>query len=138
MPGSPNKVALGLAIGVFVGFTPTWPIQTGIALIVAIFLKGNKVTAAAGVWVSNPLTIPVLYPFWHWIGKSISPFNNGTQMPADWNLVDLLYTGWTLVFNTMVGGLLLGIIIAPLSYLIAHYYLNKLQVWQARRVEQSE
>jgi uncharacterized protein (DUF2062 family) len=55
--GKPGELARGVAIGIFVGITPTIPFHTILALILAMILRGSKIAALlATVLVSNPLT----------------------------------------------------------------------------------
>lgn len=61
LQGNPHYIAMGMAIGVFVGVTPTIPFHTAIAIALAFVLGGSKPAAAIGVWIANPLTIPVFY-----------------------------------------------------------------------------
>ena len=59
--GNPHYLALGIAIGVFVGMTPTFPLHTIIAIPFAHIFRGSKRAALLGVWISNPLTLPFCY-----------------------------------------------------------------------------
>ena len=61
--GDPHYVATGMAIGVFVGITPTIPLHTVLALALAFLFRVSKVAAALGVWCSNHVTIPFFY-YW--------------------------------------------------------------------------
>ena len=45
LEGDPHFIALGLAIGVFVGFTPTIPFHTVLAVALAFLFKGSKAAA---------------------------------------------------------------------------------------------
>jgi len=66
---SPHDIALGLALGIYVGFLPLMGIQMGVVLVVALpFRRANKVSAVAGVWISNPLTVIPLYALIYWVG----------------------------------------------------------------------
>ncbi len=66
---SPHGIALGLALGIFVGFLPLMGIQMAVVLVVALpFRKANRVSAVAGVWISNPITVIPLYAFIYWAG----------------------------------------------------------------------
>ena len=49
LKGQPGEVAGGMAIGVFVGMTPTVPLHTVLAVSIAYLLKKSKLAAAAGV-----------------------------------------------------------------------------------------
>ena len=59
--GSPDEIAKGVALGIFIGMTPTLGFQMPIAVFFAFLLKENKLAAALGVWITNPVTAPVIY-----------------------------------------------------------------------------
>lgn len=60
---TPHRIALGVAIGVFAGWSPALGLHTIMAVIMAFLLRANKIAAAAFVWISNPLTFfPIYYP----------------------------------------------------------------------------
>ena len=116
--GEPSYIALGLAIGVFIGSTPFFPFHTSIALVLAILLKGSRITAAAGVWVSNPVTLPFFYVSTYKIGA----FMLGVTSPIDvsgQSFSELLGKGFEITRAMILGGLVVGI---PLS--IAGYYIT--------------
>jgi hypothetical protein len=57
---SRRSVALGLAIGLFIGFLV--PVaQIVLAAAAAVLLRANVAVAAAGTLVTNPLTVPPIY-----------------------------------------------------------------------------
>lgn len=57
---SRRGVAMGVAIGLFIGFLI--PVaQILLAATVAVFLRANVAVAAAGTLVTNPLTVPPIY-----------------------------------------------------------------------------
>ncbi|MGB3613236.1 MAG: DUF2062 domain-containing protein [Elainellaceae cyanobacterium] len=59
---SPEAIALGLAAGVFAGLFPLFGLQTIMGVAIASAIRGNKLIAAAGTWVSNPITyVPIYY-----------------------------------------------------------------------------
>lgn len=116
--GEPRYIALGLAIGVFISATPFFPFHTSIALVLAILLKGSRIAAAAGVWVSNPITLPFFYISTYKIGAFFlgvtEPINVSSQ-----SFSDLLGMGLEITQAMVLGGLVLGI---PLS--VAGYYIS--------------
>jgi len=74
LSGHPSVLARGVAVGTFIGITPTIPFHTILALIFAIILRGSKVTALlAAVIVSNPLTFFLQYYFSWKIGNWFTP-----------------------------------------------------------------
>lgn len=80
LQGNPHYVAMGMAIGVFIGITPTIPFHTALAIAFAFVLRGSKPAAAIGVWIANPLTIPLFYYGSYKIGVVLFGSNQG-EMP---------------------------------------------------------
>lgn len=76
---APHAIALGVAIGIFVGLTPTVGIQTGLILgivfITRRFFYFNASAAMAATYVSNPFTMLPMYYFWYHLGTWFVPGN---------------------------------------------------------------
>ena len=53
--GLPEEIAKGVALGIFIGMTPTFGFQMAIALLFAYLLRENRLAAILGVWVTNPV-----------------------------------------------------------------------------------
>lgn len=61
MRGTPREVALGMAVGLFVGLMPIL-FQVPVAVVFAALLRCSKLAAAIGSLFSNPVTnIPIFY-----------------------------------------------------------------------------
>jgi len=66
-----EALAKGLAVGLFVAFTPTIGIQMVLVCILILFIPGNLPIALATCWLTNPVTaVPVYTVEWH-VGKWI-------------------------------------------------------------------
>lgn len=74
LQGDPHSLALGVAIGLFIGITPTIPLHTALILILAWPLRGNILAALlAATVISNPLTwLPQYYFSWR-LGSWLLP-----------------------------------------------------------------
>ncbi|MBW6509572.1 MAG: DUF2062 domain-containing protein [Desulfuromonadales bacterium] len=68
---SPDAVARGMALGVFIGFTPFFGFHILIALFFAFLLQQNKIATFVGVWITNPLTAPFIYALEYEIGRML-------------------------------------------------------------------
>ncbi len=69
--GDPREIALGFALGLFIGMSPSMGFQMVIAAAVAAFLKWDIISAAMGVWITNPLTAPFIYSLTYFVGSKI-------------------------------------------------------------------
>ena len=116
----PHFVAMGMAIGVFIGCTPTIPFHTLLALILAFILRGSKIAALLGSWVCNPFTLPFLYMGSYRIGARLL----GTSAPIDFHfesISDLMESGMDTTLMMVTGGIVLGIIPGVAAYFITRY-----------------
>jgi len=79
---SPHAVALGVAVGIFVGLTPTVGVQTVLILALAFLSRKvcyfNGAAAMASTYVSNPFTMLPLYYFWYQLGMWFFPGSSAT------------------------------------------------------------
>jgi uncharacterized protein (DUF2062 family) len=69
----PWRIALALALGVFIGCTPFWFFQTLLALALATILRLNRVATITGAWLNLPWVAPFVYGAAFRIGTLIVP-----------------------------------------------------------------
>ena len=68
---SPHRIALGVAIGIFVTWTPTMGLQMMLTVALCFLLRANKFVGVPFVWISNPLTIVPIYGPNYFVGCRI-------------------------------------------------------------------
>jgi len=130
--GHPSVLARGVAVGTFIGITPTIPFHTILALIFAIILRGSKVTALlAAVIVSNPLTFFLQYYFSWKIGNWFTPADHSWDEVS--SLLDAVVNGenyrgaFTVLAEIGLDSLVIligGGIILAIPFTIAFYLLT--------------
>jgi uncharacterized protein (DUF2062 family) len=118
LKAQPEEIAGGLAIGVFVGMTPTVPLHTVLAVSIAFLLKKSKLAAAAGVWISNPLFLPLVYLLDYKVGQIIIGGRALSLAATNFSLRRLVELGWEISIPMFVGGLVTGLCFAIPSYFI--------------------
>jgi uncharacterized protein (DUF2062 family) len=123
LQGEPRYIAMGMAIGVFIGITPTIPFHTIIAIALAFILKGSKPAAAIGVWIANPVTIPFFYIGSFKVGKLLLnrpiPFDIRFE-----SITELLSLGFDVTIAMVIGGALLGIVPGIISYIVTYKFFS--------------
>jgi uncharacterized protein (DUF2062 family) len=118
LKGQPEEVAGGMAIGVFVGMTPTVPLHTVLAVAIAFLMKKSKLAAAVGVWIANPLILPLIYWLDYKVGRLITGKNPPSFAVSDFALSRLVGLGWEISYPMFIGGLVTGALFGIPSYFI--------------------
>jgi uncharacterized protein (DUF2062 family) len=68
---SPHRISLGLALGLFIAFTPALGLHIVSALVLAFILRANKFLTLTAIWVTNPFTMVPIYYANYCIGKFV-------------------------------------------------------------------
>jgi len=146
--GSPRKLALGSAIGVFVGLTPTIPFHTILILLLCFLTGGNAIAGIILSWlVCNPLTFLPIYSLAALIGNWITPWtvnlDQMTVMLQQLHASGSFFSGADIVlqqskeflFVMLAGSLCMALPISFMSYFIGLSIFNRLQTKRiAKRV----
>ncbi|MCL2162206.1 MAG: DUF2062 domain-containing protein [Betaproteobacteria bacterium] len=127
---TPHYIALGLAVGVFAGLLPILPFQIVTAVGLAFVVRGSKIAAALGTWVSNPLNWVPLYMLSYYIGHAVLPFDIPPFTTFQLEMAEMVELGWMFFAVMMVGGLVVATPSAIVSYFVA---LKGIRAYQARR-----
>ena len=127
--GSPEYIARGWAIGMFIGFAVPFGLQLLISIPLSFLLKGSKLGAAAGTLATNHFTIFVIYPFQTWLGSRLAgnPLSFSEisakleQVFKNQDYATLFSLGKTLIVAFFIGGFLLAFISTPICYWLVKY-----------------
>jgi uncharacterized protein len=140
LQGDPHSLAVGVAIGLFVGITPTIPLHTALIIILAWPLRGNIIAAlVAATAISNPLTwLPQYYFCWR-LGSWLLPGRLSWEriqallglFASDagfkQSLANLWQLGLDAVAVMLVGGFLLAIPFTCAGYILAFKFFHALR-----------
>jgi uncharacterized protein (DUF2062 family) len=143
---SEQRMSRGIAIGVFVAYSPFFGLHMLIALILAQLIRANKALAVMAVWLSNPLTFVFVYYPSYLLGRLVLPLlHRKPQIDPDqvqhllnktfslrymlsnlfsadyWKQVAGVFT--KIGLETCIGGVILGTIFALISYWISFYFI---------------
>lgn len=120
LKGDPRKIAIGMAIGVFVGITPTIPLHTILSTGIVLIFRQNLTAALLGNWISNPLTIPLLYFTEYEIGQHLLGMSQDKFIFNEFSFQEIMRAGWEIFYPLQLGGLILAPLFAVLAYFITH------------------
>ena len=141
---TPQAIALGASVGMFIGMTPTVGLQMLLMIIVGTIIRANRLAGVAMVYISNPFTVLPIYWLDYWVGSLLLGFDYMTyekfEQTCNTFMVELNTVGlWTATIHSVknhsdiawslsLGGLILGVICA-----IPIYPLTLRVVWAHRR-----
>jgi uncharacterized protein (DUF2062 family) len=97
----PWRLALALALGVFISVTPFLGFQTILAFLVAAVFRLNKAATVTGAWLNLPWFMPLVYAGALWLGE----------------IVVGAHAGWALAL--LVGSSIVGAVAAALTWVVA-------------------
>lgn len=130
--GLPEEIAKGVALGIFIGMTPTFGFQMVIALFFAYLLKENRLAAILGVWITNPVTAPIIYAIEYEIGRLLLGMERAS-LPSEFTLSAYAELGWDILFPIWVGSMVAGVILGALSYFITLRMVPIVKTWHIPR-----
>ena len=71
LPDTPQKIARGVGIGIYVSFTPFFGLHFIVATLLAVMFRGNMLAALLATFFGNPVTFPLIatasLSLGHWI-----------------------------------------------------------------------
>ena len=135
-----EKVAKGLAVGIFIGTIPVVGVHTISAILVASILRYNRLAAAIGTYIpTNPWSTIPLFAFEYYIGRLILGIL-GIKL-AYTNLAfsleepsKILKLGKAIYIPMLVGGIFLAFIFAISGYYIFVYILKKVKAGKLGKI----
>jgi uncharacterized protein len=121
LKGEPRAIAAGLAIGVFVGVTPTIPFHTAIIVMIGLLFRKNITAAYLGSWIiSNPLTIPLFYLSQYELGRILLGMERCQFILNDYSLKAVAALGWQILLPLLTGGLVMAPLFAVPAYFMTY------------------
>ena len=143
---SAHSIALGVALGVFIGALPIIPLQTAAVLVLAFVFRANKISAVICTTYTNVFTLVPFYALFYLTGAmtiklfgfSVAHQNLSLHElmvyfrtlfhPEDTTMREMLAHGWRFFMVMLLGGVILGV---PASF--GSYFLTRLAVLGYRR-----
>ncbi|MEQ9350905.1 MAG: DUF2062 domain-containing protein [Alphaproteobacteria bacterium] len=133
LPGTPESIAVGLACGAAISFTPLVGAHFVLAALTAWALGGSFVASAIGTLVGNPWTFPGIWYGAYRLGRLILGVSgNGGDAPdfatlfsdmveaiIERDMARLVQDVWPVWAPTMVGGVPLAILAFWITYKLA-------------------
>jgi len=116
LKGAPHYIARGMAIGIFIGMTPTIPFHTVTALFIAFIFKQHKLASFLGIQVG--LFAPVIYLASYKLGAYIlgtKPLHFNANLTS---ITEIYKLGYDILLPLFVGNIPYAFAATIAGYLI--------------------
>ena len=131
---TPHRIAMGVAIGIFITWTPTIGLQMILVVSLATLLRANRLVGVPLVWISNPLTLVPIYGPSYYFGMKLlggdytwagflEAIEHGMQDQESWwgNVVHWWEALERVFWPLWTGSLIVGFVLAVLAYVATYY-----------------
>ena len=158
LPDPPHRIARGIAVGVFVCFTPFYGFHFILATALVLLLQGNILASIIATFFGNPLTFPIIAIVSVDMGSWMLGLPGGMQLPGIitafsnasvelWANLSAIFTDelthwdrlhwfFRMVFMPyLVGGIIPGIVSGTIAYSISHRVISRYQKSRIRRLK---
>jgi hypothetical protein len=164
IPDTPHKISLGMSCGIFASFTPLFGLHFLIAGLLSYVLRANVLASLIGTFIGNPITFPIITVFNLKLGEWIlgsNEYSSGDGGKIFEGFLDFIFLIYKSLFTEgligensvprmneflygvfipySIGGLILGISIAIISYFLLRplvsTYQKKRDSLKARRLK---
>jgi uncharacterized protein len=132
----PWRVALALAVGVFISCTPFWGLQTVVSLAIATIFRLNRAVTVTGAWLNLPWFAPIVYGFALRIGALVMPDLHGAdvaeivellRMSSALSAADMLDLLRSVSLALLIGTAAVGMVAGALTYVGAFVFLKRIR-----------
>jgi uncharacterized protein (DUF2062 family) len=130
----PWRVALALAVGVFISCTPFWGLQTLLSLAIATIFRLNRAVTVTGAWLNLPWFAPLVYGFALRIGAFVLPDLHGADVAEIAELLrtssahsasEMLDVLGTVSLALLIGTSAVGTVAGAFTYVTAFVLLRR-------------
>ncbi len=144
---TPESIARGASLGMFIAWTPTVGIQMILVGIINTIFKANRLAGIVMVYISNPLTLLPIYWLNYIVGafllgmKTISKQQFSAVIPQTSDGVfdyfmrfvsNLLDLGWEVAAPTLFGGAVIGALLAIPTYPLTLRFIKRERAFVAK------
>jgi uncharacterized protein (DUF2062 family) len=152
---TPQRIARGIAVGLWVAFTPFLGLHMILALVLAALLRANKALAVLGVWISNPFTLLPIHGSAYLVGRPlVGRFHHASVPPGQigdllgrlfsfGNILTCLHSAafWKEIVKVFgkiglevtIGGFVLGTLFAIVGYFVTYRIVTNHRTKSGRR-----
>lgn len=146
-PGAPDEIAGGLSVGLFIAMLPViqMPLAVGVTELLrrAFRMRLSRIAAAAGVWITNPLTGPMMYGGAFFVGRPFArmllPEGRLADPAVQFSLHDLAGAGpfaLEAIVALLLGGVVLGLPLSLAGFFVSRAVVRRYQQRRAARLAQ--
>jgi hypothetical protein len=138
LPGTPARIALGVACGAVLAPSPFVGLHLIMAGALAWLLRANIPAAVlSALVVGNPWVLPLWFAFDYWLGRQLLGTTANSALPASLSLQDLVADPLGLLTPLLLGAALIGPVLAVITYFPTRLLISRHRARRAARRRQT-
>jgi hypothetical protein len=117
----PENIAAGWALGMFIGCAIPFGLQLIISIPLAMMMRVSKLGATLGTFITNPVTIFVMYPAQTYVVNKLlfgGSLTFARLMDMEWTWAAVRRLGAEAIASFFLGGFLMAILFTPVTYFL--------------------
>ncbi len=102
--------------------------HSAMAICLASLLKGNRLSAVAAVFITNPISAPMVYGWTYQVGKACLGIESARILKVEFSvdgLLGLIRCAPEIVWILTAGGLVAGLPLAVLGYFLCYHAIRR-------------
>ena len=124
-----EKITFSVMLGIFIGIAPFWGFQMGIAILLALFFKLNKVITLVSCNISIPPMIPVILYLSYLTGSFIYPHQVANiSYSQDLTVQDLKINLLQYIFGSFVFAFIMSIFFGLLTFILLRIFRKRKKI----------
>jgi hypothetical protein len=131
---TPQEIAWGASVGVFLGVFPTFGLGIPVSIGLAYLFGFNRASAIVGSTIMNPITTPFFWAVSALLGKFLTGVDI-SGMVDKWRSREIFSLGRETVVAYLLGNLVLSVGISVIIWIIIYFGANKYRELKQRREE---
>ncbi len=143
LPGTPYRIAAGVACGAAISFTPFIGFHFVCAALLALLMRANVVASAIGTAVGNPWTFPFIWAWIYALGQWLIGGETVSDLPAVLGINYIFERPLDVLWPMTVGGVPTAIVMwfaffVPVRAAIAEYqHVRRRRIRRKMRAERA-
>jgi uncharacterized protein len=128
---TPERIAFGFAVGVFISFSPLLGLHTVLGILIAIAFGLNRAAVFTGLWVNNPWTLFPVYSAATYVGRKLIGLPgfsfSDLHFSELWHLDFWVQLATPALKSLLLGSTIFAVVAGTLAYVVVLAWVRRIK-----------